>query len=230
MKIDRRLVLLGVMLVVLSTVMATQYATTKVAYTFGIVHPSNADIRFIGSDNSSMDNKRVLRVTTNASTTMFVEIQLGDWMPSSEKNYTAAFAIVNEEMFKVNISFVNVSGAQASYMSVWLHGNRTKDVSSEIASAKVRVVNAGTSVFSAGKCPWKLGTGNANPANMNGTAGAVTTPWDGTSNVRYSESNVYAINGTRDFVWVEVCLKIPSNAPTTTATGTIFIHFEASTH
>ena len=53
MRIDRRLTFIGVMLVVLSMTMATQYATTKVSYTFGIVHPSNADIRFVGSDNSS---------------------------------------------------------------------------------------------------------------------------------------------------------------------------------
>lgn len=231
MKTDRRLVLLGVMLVVLSTVMATQYATTKIAYAFGIVHPSNADIRYIGSDNSSGDNQRVLRVTTNTSSNLFAEIQLGDWMPSSAKNYSAVFGIVNEEQFKVNITFVNVSGAQASYMSVWLHGNRSKDVSSEATGAKVRVVNAGTSVFNAGSCAWRLGAGNSNTTNMNGTTGAVPTPWDGTSHVRYSESNVYAINGSRDFVWVEVSLNIPSNAPAPTiSAGTIYIHFEATTH
>lgn len=47
MRIDRRLVLIGVMLIVLSMTMATQYAVTKVGYSYSIVHPSDADIRFI---------------------------------------------------------------------------------------------------------------------------------------------------------------------------------------
>ena len=221
------------MLVVLSTVMATQYATTKVAYSFGIVHPSNADIRFVASDYSSGDNKTVLRVTDNSTTTQFVTIQLGDWMPSSDKNYTAAFAIVNEEQFAVNISYINVSGTQAKYVSIWLHGNRTKDVSSEVALAKARLVigNGVTSqsVTAAGSCAWKLAAGNGNPVNMNGTV--VTTGWDQPSHVRYSVSDIYGKNGTRDFVWVEICLSLPSNAPSlTAAVGTIFIHFEATTH
>jgi len=37
-RLDRRLVLIGVMLVVLSMTMATQYATTEVNYSFAIVH------------------------------------------------------------------------------------------------------------------------------------------------------------------------------------------------
>ena len=84
------------MLVVLSMTMATQYATTRVSYSFAIVHPSEADIRYIGSDNSSGDSQRVLRATNN-TTSPTVTIERGDWMPSSEKNYTAAFGIVNEE-------------------------------------------------------------------------------------------------------------------------------------
>ncbi len=79
MKIDRRLTMLGVMLIVLSMTMATQYATTAVTYSFGIVHPSNADIRYIGSDNSSNGGVRVLRVSNNASGSKFVTMELGNW-------------------------------------------------------------------------------------------------------------------------------------------------------
>ena len=46
MRLDRRLTLIGIMIIVLSVTMATQYATTKVGYSYSIVHPSNADIRF----------------------------------------------------------------------------------------------------------------------------------------------------------------------------------------
>ena len=47
MRIDRRLVLIGVMLIVLSMTMATQYAIIRTSYNYSLVHPSNADIRFI---------------------------------------------------------------------------------------------------------------------------------------------------------------------------------------
>src|SRR5512137_943577 len=128
MRIDRRLVLLGIVIIVLSMTMATQYATTKVAYSFAIVHPSDADIRFIGSDNSSGDSQRVLRVTNNDTGGPYsVTIELGSWMPNSQKNYTAAFGIVNEEVQAVNITYVNVSGVNASYLDIWLHGDRSED-------------------------------------------------------------------------------------------------------
>lgn len=231
MKIDRRLVLLGVMLVVLSMTMATQYATTKVSYSYAIVHPSDADIRFIGSDNSSDDGIRVLRVTNNASGSRFVIMELGDWMPLSEKNYTAAFGIVNEEPFAVNISFVNVSGGKYGYISIWLHGNRSTDVTSEAAEAKTCVVNGGNSTSSIGDTVWVLAAGDSDSSTMNASSADITTAWDPTADVRYSETNTYAINGTSDFVWVQVSLDIPSDAAdAASATGQIWIHFEASTH
>ena len=31
--------------------LATQYVSTKIGYTYAVVHPSNADIRFVGFDN-----------------------------------------------------------------------------------------------------------------------------------------------------------------------------------
>jgi hypothetical protein len=218
------------MLIVLSMTMATQYATTKVAYTFGIVHPSNADIRFVGSDNSSNDIMRVLRVTNNASGSRYVEIKLGNWFPGSTKNYTAAFAIVNEERFPVNITYVNISGTAASYVDIWLHGNRTLDAPLEVASARVKVVTAGVALQGASSHAWILATGNGNPADMNGTA--ILTPWDSTSHVRYNQTTtIFAKNSTRDFVWVQVCLNIPTNAAdASTATGSIWIHFAATTH
>lgn len=230
MRIDRRLTFIGVMLIVLSMTMATQYATTKVSYTFGIVHPSNADIRFVGSDNNSDDNIRVLRVTNNASGSRYVEIKLGDWFPGSVKNYTAVFAIVNEEQFSVNITHVNMSGTAANYVDVWLHGNRTTQAALEVASARVKVIAAGVSLQTATNCAWKLAAGNGNPANMNGTA--IQTPWDNTAHVRYNHTEtIFAKNGTRDWVWVQITLNIPSNASdAASATGSIWFHFAATTH
>jgi hypothetical protein len=230
MRIDRRLTFIGVILIVLSMTMATQYATTKVAYTFGIVHPSNADIRFIGSDNNSDDNIRVLRVTNNASASRYVEIKLGDWFPNSVKNYTAVFAIVNEEHFSVNITYVNMSGTAANYVDVWLHGNRTTEAALEGTSARVKVVGGGVSLQTVDNTAWILGAGNGDPANMNGTS--IQTGWDTTAHVRYNQTTtIFARNSTRDWVWVQISLNIPSNAAdAASATGSIWFHFEATTH
>lgn len=235
MRIDRRLTFIGVMLIVLSMTMATQYATTKVSYTFGIVHPSNADIRFVGSDNSSADPAaRVLRVTSNASGSRTVVISLGDWMPSSVKNYTAVFAIVNEEGFKVNITHINVSGTGASNISIYLHGNRTTDAASEVASAKVLSVRAGVSQHTTANCEWVLGAGDGNTSTMNGSTYAtrILTPWDVTSHVRYNDTTVrYAKNNSYDYVWVQISISVSSTAPDqAAATGQIWIHFKATTH
>jgi hypothetical protein len=226
MRIDRRLVLLGIVIIVLSMTMATQYATTKVAYSFAIVHPSDADIRFIGSDNSSGDSFRVLRVNNNNSGTQFVTIELGSWMPNSEKNYTAAFGIVNEETQKVNITYVNVSGVNASYLNIWLHGDRSTDAGSE--GGAVKVVSSGASVYNANSVAWTLGAGDSNPNTMN--LSDLTTPWDETSHVRYSiDDTKNAVNESSDFVWIQISLNIESTAPLQAATGTIEFHFKAST-
>ena len=81
MRLDRRLTLIGIMIIVLSVTMATQYATTKVGYSYSIVHPSNADIRFIGSDNFS-DGTMVLRVDgDNSSGSRNVKVKLGGNWP-----------------------------------------------------------------------------------------------------------------------------------------------------
>ena len=121
MRLDRRLILIGVMLVVLSMTMATQYAITKTGYSFTIVHPSNADIRFIGHDNSS-DNIRLLRINgTNASGSMRLELSFGNISAQQNKTYTAAFGIVNEERFPVTITNISVIGTNAGYLDIYIH-------------------------------------------------------------------------------------------------------------
>ena len=241
MKIDKRLTMLGVMLIVLSMTMATQYATTIATYEFAVVHPSNADIRFIGSDNTSEGAGRVLRVSTNDSGSKFVTISLGNWSPNTEKNYTAAFGIVNEEPFPINITHVNVSGVRDTYVDIWLHGNRSTDIPDELegdygdgpAATKASLLLAGVAQGNSASRPWKLGAGDGDPSTMHtGSAGGgLNTPWDQNgANVRFSISNEVAVNETSDFVWVCVSIDVPSNAPDTSdATGGITFHFHSET-
>ncbi len=228
MKIDRRLTILGVMLVVLSMTMATQYATTKVSYTYSIVHPSNADIRFIGSDNGS--DGRVLRALNNG-TVASVQLYFGNWSANSNKTYTAAFGIVNEELMNVNITHINISTTTgADYMQIWLHSNRSTNAIDD--GTKTYIWNKGPLGYtSSANCAWRLGAGNQNVSNMcaDGIT-QLTTPWDTTKSVRYSVNNANAsVNATSDFVWVQISIDIPAAADQTgTHNGTVWIHFKAN--
>jgi len=228
MKIDRRLTLLGVMLVVLSMTMATQYATTKVGYRYSIVHPSEADIRYIGSDNSS-GGGRVLKVDTNTSQNRYMILELGNWSPSQNKTYTAAFGIVNEEPFPINITHVNMSGTDSSeqYIDVLVHSNRETIAWADTTNCWL--VKDGVSQTDSSTCAWKLGAGNRDSSNMDGVN--LNTPWDETSHVRFSVDNTTAAtNGTSDFVWVQITIDLSQSAGDLSGgTGQIWIHFKANT-
>ena len=231
MNINRRLTLVGVMLVVLSMTMATQYAVTKVGYEFSIVHPSDADIRFIGSDNST--DGRVLRVDgTNGTGMESLKLTFGNWSANSNKTYTAAFGIVNEELISVNITHINVSNTsgEASYVQIWLHANRSQNAVDDANNVFMWSKNESKNASST--TAWQLGPGNQNTSNM--CADAVTqlnTPWDvAPGHVRYSLNDAnYSVSGTSDFVWVQVSMNIPASPDQGGShTGTIWIHFKAS--
>ena len=228
MRIDRRLLLIGVMLVVLSMTMATQYATTKIGYTYDIMHPSDADIRFIGSDVSA-NGTRVLWAENNG-TTARLKLNFGNLTANQNKTYTAAFGIVNEEQYALNITHINVS-TTTDYLQIWLHGDRDQKVASD--SSNVSMWNKGTSKSSSSTTAWQLAAGNQDSTNMcGGEAGAtqITTPWDSTAHVRYSANNANnSVSAQSDFVWVQVSLDIPESPAETGETGSIFIHFEAAT-
>lgn len=230
MGIDRRLTLLGVMLVVLSMTMATQYVTTKVGYRYSLVHPSEADVRFIGSDNAS-GGARLLRVNDNTSN-QYMILELGNWTVGQNKSYTAAFGIVNEEPFSVNITHINISGTSSShnYMYILLHSNRQTNAWAESAGNKAYMWNGSSGADgTSSTCKWKLGAGDGNKSSMSGSS--LSTPWDDTAHVRYSTDNsTAATNGTSDFVWVQITIDIPQGtAPIASATGQIWIHFKANT-
>jgi hypothetical protein len=225
-KIDKRLSIIGVIIVVLSTTIATQYASTKISYTFTIVHPAETGVRFIASDNCSDDGLRCLRVANNASPVL--SLNLGEWFPNSTKNYTAAFGIVNENNYTVNITHIQIIGDNTSYIDIWVHGNRSEDYPDEgDCSTRVKVVDNGASLYHADSCVWQLAIGDSNSSSMDGTN--IETPWDETSHIRYSKSDIQAINVTDDYVWVGISLKIPPDSALQAATGKIYVHFKAET-
>ena len=224
MQIGKRLLVVGILFLMLGMVMATQYAVTRTGYVFAVVHPSDANIRFIGSDLSG-DGIRVLRAVNNG-TTGTIQVSLGNFSAGCNKTYTAAFCIVNEESFVVNITHINVSTAGSDYLQIWLHGERKSDVSSDSGDVAF-LWNKGVQVSQSTSTAWTLGQGNNDASNMDGSG--ATTLWDGTSGVRWSTYNTTAVNGTDDYVWVQISLDLPQHPSEDGETGALFIHFEAST-
>jgi len=242
MRIDRRLVLIGVMIIVLSMTMATQYATTKIGYSYGIVHPSDAAIRFIGSDNASTgDGFRILRVDGANATTSVLKLEFGNFsLDYSNKTFTAAFGIVNEEPYAVNITHINMTVTTDSILQIWLHGDRDERIEDDATS--VFMYNRDTVVNPSGTTAWTLARGDSDSStmqyNVSDAASEKATPWEGApTHIRYSvdDSDVaYGIgmsgrtaDNASDFVWVQVSLKL--NQATQSDTGSIYIHFKADT-
>ncbi|RLF37379.1 MAG: hypothetical protein DRM99_00535 [Thermoplasmata archaeon] len=234
MKVNRKWMILAIMFLLLNMAVATQYAVTKIGYVYTIVHPSDASIRYIGSDNSS-DGIRVLRVSGSNVTDIQLVLRLGDIYSSNmKKTFTAAFGLVNEETYPINITYINVSSSNYTYMKIWLHGNRTANANSTLTDpSSVFMWDNNTIVNATNTTAWTLASGDANSSGMcynvsDRTNCTIPTPWDETAHVRYSINNSNATSGVSDFVWVQITVDIPESVESIGAhTGTIWIHLES---
>ena len=218
-------------------IMATQYASTRIGYEYYIVHPSDSNIRYIGSDNSS-DGVRILRVIDSNTTNVGVKLRLGgNFTTNQQKFYTAAFGIVNEERFSVNITHINISSMNYTYLKIWLHGNRTANANSTITDpSSIFMWDNNTIANASSTTVWTLAPGNEDSSDMcyntsNRTNCSIDNPWDETAHVRISRNNTNAVSGLSDFVWVQIAIDIPNTADSVGLhTGTIWIHLESETN
>jgi len=220
--IRKKVLIVGVAIVAISAVVATQYARAELSYTYNINHPSNGFIRFVGGDNAT-DGIRVLRADGTNTT---LQIDFGELTAGINKTYTAAFAIVNEENFSVDIKDVEVStNSGADYLQIWLHGDPT----AKAGGVFMWDGQNGGDQTPADTTAWTLAAGNSDPSDMDGTS--IATPWDGTAQVRYTEDTTAATSGTDDYVWVQISIDIPDTPDNFNLhTGTITFDFEATTH
>jgi hypothetical protein len=233
LKIDKRIFIIGILILITAMVMATQYAVTEVGYEYNIVHPSNGNIRYIGSDNSS-DAVRLLRISGSNSTSATVKLFFGNLSTNQTFTYTAAFGIVNEERFPINITHINVTSSNWTYMKIWLHGNRSADGSINTSDPSgVYMFNNNTLVHPANRTAWTLAPGNGNASDMCSNVtdrrnNSCNTTWDQTAHVRYSVNNTNASSNYSDYVWIQITIEINNvvdyNGP---HSGTIVINFEA---
>jgi len=234
MKVRRRMSLIIALFLVLNMVIATQYAITKVVYEYTIVHPCDASIRFIGSDNST-DGVRILRIDGSNTSNIKLKLSFGTvYTTNMQKTFTAAFGIVNEENYSLNITHINVSSNNFTYMKIWLHGDRDANANRTATDpSAVYMWNNDTMVNLSNTTAWTLARGNDNSSDMcynisNRYQNSTPTVWDEIAHVRYSRNDTNAVSGVSDFVWVQVTIDIPSTADTIGAhTGTIWVYLES---
>jgi len=243
MKYKKRLLILAVLFLATNMLLATQYAVTTIGYEYYIVHPSDANIRYIGSDNST--GGRILRME-GSNTTGILKLSMGNWSVGTNVMYTAAFGIVNEEDVPISITHINVSSTVGyAYFDIYLHGNRSANGNSTASdNTSVLMVTNGTTINTSATVAWTLAPGNDDPYNMCYNVSdrlncTTNTTWDGDAHVRYSINNSVAygvgmngrtINNASDYVWVQIGINIPTNVDTTGIhTGNIWIHYKAET-
>ena len=236
MKFRKKLLILAVLILLLSIILATQYAVTKIGYHFYIMHPCDANIRYIGSDNSS-DGLRILRVIGSNTTNVGVKLELGMNISTNQRYvYSAAFGIVNEENYTLNITHINVSSSTNTYMWIWLHGDRDANANSTVTDNSTVLMWGNESQQNVSNSSvWTLAPGDSNPNTMcyntsNRASNTVDTPWDEISHVRYSLNDSNAVSGLSDFVWIQIELNIPTDVDVLGEhIGYIWIEFEADT-
>jgi hypothetical protein len=233
MKVSKKWLIVAVLFLLVNMIAATQYAVTKIGYDYYIVHPSDADIRYIGSDNSS-DGIRVLRVVGDNITNFGVKLAFGNLTINQTVYYSAAFGIVNEEKYALNITHINVSSVNYTYLKIWLHGDRDANANSTFNdNSSVLMWDNNTVVNTSNTTAWILAAGNRSSSDMcynvsDRVNSSINTTWDEIAHVRYSKNNTNAVSNLSDFVWVQVAIDVPNNVDRLGYySGTIWIHFEA---
>jgi hypothetical protein len=215
-------------------VIGTQYAVTKISYEYYILHPCESDIRYIGSDNAS-DNIRMLRVEGDNVTNVRIKLFLGNNFSLNRDNYySAAIGIVNEEKNPLNITHINISSNQHTYLKIWLHGDRDANANSTSTDpSSVFMWDNDTLVNGTNTTAWTLAAGDSDTSTMcynvsDRASSTVPTPWDETAHVRYSRDNHNAVCGESDFVWMQIGVSIPEAADSLGLhSGTIWIHLSS---
>ena len=211
------MLVLLVALVALSTVAATQFATSDIGYEYGIVSASDSNVRFIGHDYG-YDGTLVLRADSTSGDGLTLD--LGDVARGQKVWYTSAFGIVNEEALALNITAVTATGTGADYMQIYLHNNANTKAESD-SGTLIWDKTSGAQSFT-----WALAAGDNDASDMDGTTGDISTPVDTSANVRaLTDPDAADDAEDEDHVWVQIILDIPESASNAQLTGTITFSF-----
>jgi hypothetical protein len=200
----KKLLLVGILAVTLSTISATQYVRADLGFSYEIVHPSESDIRYIGYDLAG-DDKTVLRSYDDSTATLY----FGRWSTNQTKTYTAAVGIVNEEPFPIEITGVKVFTPGIASIQIWLHG----DESMNAEDSGGILMHDSDSPLTPPAGTWTLAAGNMDYTDMSdGVNPPVLTGWcTKGSKVRVADSAPLAQTTVADYVWVQIVLTVPEN-------------------
>jgi len=233
MNLKFRLFVIGMLLVITTMAVATQFALTDINYELIVDIPVIPDygIIYIGSDNLS-DGIRLLR--KDPSDVKNFKLALGNISTNYHFTYSAAFAIVNEDDFVKDITYIDVFSSTSSYLKIWLHGNKNanaNNISNDPTS--VLMYDNGTIVNQSNTVAWILGSGDRNASTLctntsNREENTHFTRFDETAGVLYSLNNTKIDSGISDYVWVQIELDIPpSTNMDEVYLGEMHIHFES---
>jgi hypothetical protein len=138
---------------------------------------------------------------------------------NTSKSYPGAFALVNPADFEVIIRKINVESDLGNALVIYLHKNHTRPCNPSLVAPGILCedelqlyYDRGTS-YDYGTAGWKLGEGfgyNTTGNLMYSSDGISTTNATRINDtwIYDEEGNNLAINGTSNFVWVEVSLII----------------------
>ncbi|TET91479.1 MAG: hypothetical protein E3J35_01845 [Methanomassiliicoccales archaeon] len=233
----RKKTLIGLaMLVAISTVLATQYGVIQVSWDYEITTSDNY-VHWLSRDTSPTDTSKPLIYSSDNKT---YSISLGKWAQATNKTYTAAFAIVNEEAYSITLDKVVVTGTGKDYMYIYVHEHAQKtcneaftaDSSKQEASSDYKTMWDGSSGSTTHY--WVLVAGDQSTNTYSDGTTTLDATWDSTyygwkfDATDDTGNTKEAVNGTADYVWVEVGLIIPSSATAASLSGTIYFEFEAT--
>jgi len=204
------------------TILAAQYTSATIAYQY---HIQAEKIVWFGAGDKSTDGIYVLRAVSNGSTPY---LELGYLFAGINKTYTAAFAIVNEELVSLaitGITVTNTSGGEKVY--IWLHKNASALAWNDggVNASAISETN-----------PYWLAAGDGNNTTVKDASGVLHggLTYDAQSHTKPLDMTWIGSDGSSstqaDFVWVLVIIKVPSGTAAGDYTGgSIVITFKAST-
>ena len=207
------------LLLAVATIFSTQYATVSLSVSANVVTNQTGLIWF-GAGDKAGDGVYALRASDDGG-----QAYLFFWKipPSSSKEYTQAFAIVNEEAFDIMITKIDVQSIPTGFsVSVWLDddgnpGNGRTTAFDGTPQTLSYVLNAGDG-------------DDTTVVDSSGTSQSVS--YDGSSHTKPLDPSWVGSDGSSstqsDFVWVDVMITVDGTVSSGDYSFTIVVYFQSA--
>ncbi len=207
------------LLLAVAIIFSTQYATVSLSVSANVVTNQTGLIWF-GAGDKAGDGVYALRAAGDGA-----QAYLFFWKipPSSSKEYTQAFAIVNEEAFDIVITEIDVQSIPTGFsVSVWLDddgnpGNGRTTAFDGTPQTLNYVLNAGDG-------------DDTTVVDSSGTSQSVS--YDGSSHTKPLDPSWAGSDGSSstqsDFVWVDVMITVDGTVSSGDYSFTIVVYFQSA--